>query len=104
MRYRNCTLEDIKFLRSCITSEQPDKPSITDSTFRFVSIITAKISQKDEINYLGCQKFAQETEQELTDFFSHDALKSSDYKNHPTKYKKAKTKVTKLRESLQKLL
>ena len=104
MRYRDCTLEDIQFLRSCITSEQPDKPSITDSKFKFVSIITAKNSQKDEINHLGCIKFAQETEQELIDFFSDDALKSTDYISHPTKHKKPKTKVTKLTESLQKLL
>jgi len=61
MRHKDCTLADIHFLRSLITSSLPGKHSITDPTFRFVSIITAKNAQKDEINKLGCQLFAQHT-------------------------------------------
>jgi hypothetical protein len=47
MRYKDCSLIDIQFLRSRITSQLPGRPSITDPEFRFVSIITAKNAQKD---------------------------------------------------------
>ena len=50
MRYKDCTLEDIQFLRTCITSQLLGRPSITAPEFRFVSIITAKNAQKDEVN------------------------------------------------------
>ena len=50
MRYKDCSLVDIQFLRSHITSQLPGRPSITDPDFRFVSIIAAKNAQKDEIN------------------------------------------------------
>jgi hypothetical protein len=42
MRYKDCTLADIQFLRSRITSQLPGRPSITSPDFKFVSIITAK--------------------------------------------------------------
>jgi hypothetical protein len=74
MRYKACTLADIQFLRSLITSQLPGRPSITDEAFKFVSIITAKNVQKDEINRLGCQMFAQHTGQQLIDFYSEDTL------------------------------
>jgi hypothetical protein len=77
MRYKDCNLADIQFLRSCITSQLPGKPSITNPDFKFVSIITAKNAQKDEINKLGCQLFAQHTGQKLIEFYSEDSLKPS---------------------------
>ena len=85
MRYKDCTLADIQFLRSRITSQIPGMPSITNEDFRLVSIITAKNAQKDEINKLGCQKFAEETGQKLTDFYSEDSLKSDDDKKRTKK-------------------
>jgi hypothetical protein len=75
MRYKSCTLEDIIFLRSRISSKLPNRPSVTDKNFRDVSIITAKNIHKDEINRVGALRFAQETRQTLTDFYSEDSPK-----------------------------
>jgi hypothetical protein len=72
MRYKSCTLEDIIFLRSRISSKLPNRPCVTDENFRDISIITAKNIHKDEINRVGALRFAQETGQTLTDFYSED--------------------------------
>jgi hypothetical protein len=72
MRYKSCTLEDIIFLRSRISSKLPNRPSVTDDNFRDISIITAKNIHKDEINRVGALRFAQETGQTLTNFYSED--------------------------------
>ena len=53
MRYKACTPEDIRFLRTRISSNLPGQPSICDDNFRNVSIITAMNVHKDEINKLG---------------------------------------------------
>ena len=74
MRYKACTPEDIRFLRTCISSNLPDRPSICDNNFRNVSIITAKNLHKDEINKLGAIRFTQETGQNLTSFHSEDSV------------------------------
>ena len=77
MRYKACTVEDINFLRTCISSNLPDCPSICDRIFRDVSIITGTNLQKDEINRLGALRFAQETGQSLIEFFSDDSPRSN---------------------------
>ena len=73
MRYKACTPEDIVFLRTRISSNLPNRPSICDENFRNVSIITAKNVHKDEINRLGAIRFAEETGQSLSNFFSEDS-------------------------------
>jgi hypothetical protein len=73
MRYKACTPENITFLRTRISSNLPNRPSICDDNFRNVSIITAKNLHKDEINKLGAIRFAQETGQKLTNFYSEDS-------------------------------
>ena len=73
MRYKACTPEDIRFLRTRISSNLPNRPSVCDDNFRNVSIITAKNLHKDEINKLGAIRFAQETGQKLTNFYSEDS-------------------------------
>jgi hypothetical protein len=77
MRYKACTAEDIAFLRSCVSSQLPGRASITSNDFHNVSIITALNIHKDEINHLGSMRFAQETQQELVDFFSEDSFNGS---------------------------
>ena len=72
MRYKSCTLEDIIFLCSRISSNLPNRSCVTDENFRDISIITAKNIHKDEINCVGALRFAQETGQTLTDFYSED--------------------------------
>ena len=76
MHYKACTIEDINFLRTCISSNLPDCASICDKIFRDVSIITGTNLHKDEINRLGAIQFAQETGQNLIDFFSDDLPRS----------------------------
>ena len=78
MRYKSCTAADIKFLRTRISSTHPngsERSSICDANFRNISIITGTNLQKDEINRLGAIRFAQETNQVLTDFFSDDSAR-----------------------------
>jgi hypothetical protein len=55
-------------------SRRPGHPTFEDPRFRYVSIITALNAQKDKINELGCKKFAEETNQTLTHFYSDDTL------------------------------
>jgi hypothetical protein len=81
MRYKACTAADIAFLRSRVSSNLPNRPSIIDTRFRDVSIITCLNSLKDEINRLGALRFAQETNQTLMDFFAIDTLPSEDVKD-----------------------
>jgi hypothetical protein len=105
MRYKDCSLADIQFLRSHITSQLPGRPSITDPDFRSVSIITAKNAQKDEINRLGCQLFAQHTGQQLIDFYSEDTLKPSEDLGKRNKLgKMGKKRLIKLDIAHQKIL
>ncbi|KDR66272.1 hypothetical protein GALMADRAFT_81086, partial [Galerina marginata CBS 339.88] len=73
MRYKACTPENISFLRTLVSSNLPGRSSVCDDMFRNVSIITARNLHKDEINRLGALRFAQETGQVLTDFFSEDS-------------------------------
>ena len=74
MRYKACTQSDITFLKTRISSELPGRASVNEKEFRNVSIITNLNSQKDEINRLGSLRFAAETGQTLTQFFSIDSV------------------------------
>ena len=72
MRYGECTQEDIRFLRSRIAGNHPDQPNVASKNFRNVPIIRGIHSQKDQINLLGCERFASDTDQRLTNFYSID--------------------------------
>jgi hypothetical protein len=76
MRYRSCTSEDITFLRSRIAGKGPNDPKLAQKRFRNVSIITARNSQRDKINQLGCKRFATENNQTLKTFYSIDRWKN----------------------------
>ena len=76
MRYKNCTVKDLSFLRSLVSSDEPACCSVSHPNFRNVSIITSQNIHKDEINRLGSNCFAVETNQELRDFYSEDVLSS----------------------------
>jgi hypothetical protein len=78
MRYKACTPADIAFLKTLMSSEMPGRSSVNEKQFRNVSIITNLNSQKDEINHLGSQRFAKETGQNLTHFFSIDTVSSNE--------------------------
>jgi hypothetical protein len=72
MRYGACTPENIKFLRSRIAGRRPEQPKVSAKEFRNVAIICGLHTQKDRINQLGCERFAAETGQKLTNFYSID--------------------------------
>jgi hypothetical protein len=74
MRYAACTANDIRYLRTRIAGRRHDQPRLADKCFRDVSIITAWNSHKDRLNQLGCERFASETKQKLTHFYSVDTL------------------------------
>jgi len=64
----------------------PGRPNVNEKQFRHVSIITNLNSQKDEVNHLGAQRFAAETNQELHNFFSIDTIPSKEpHKHRPWK-------------------
>src|ERR1700678_3111244 len=95
MRYKSCTPDDIAFLRTRISSSVPGRPSICHEEFRDVSIITGTNLYKDEINRLGALRFAQETGQSLTDFFSDDSPRVAQADPEETKGVKRVAELTK---------
>ena len=74
MQYAQCTKEDIDFLKTCIAGKNENQPNIAQKRIRNVSIITELNSQKDQLNKLGSLRFAKDTNQILTDFYSDDEL------------------------------
>ena len=115
MRYKACTVADIAFLKSRVSSDIPNRPSITDAQFRNVSIIACLNSLKDEINHLGALRFAEESNRNLVDFFSIDTLPSQDVKDTrsnkrrcvrrmPHRARKELTEHGKINPNIQKIL
>ena len=74
MRYAQCTEKDIEFLKTLIAGKNAKQPNIARKQYRNVSIITELNSQKDQLNKLGTLRFAKDTDQKLTDFYSDDEL------------------------------
>ena len=72
MRYGKCTPDDIKFLRSLVAGRRPDQPKLAKKEFRNVAVICGRHTQKDQINMIGCERFAKDTGQKLVDFYSID--------------------------------
>jgi Helitron helicase-like domain at N-terminus/PIF1-like helicase len=72
MRYGACTAEDINFMNTRIAGKRPDQPKVASKDFRNIAIICGLNTQKDMINQLGCERFATDTNQTLTHFYSVD--------------------------------
>jgi hypothetical protein len=72
MRYKACTPTDISFLRTLISNPMKTGRSITSENFRNTSIILTYNKHKDVVNKMGCERFAAETKQTLTYFYSDD--------------------------------
>ena len=111
MRYKACTPDDIAFLRSRISSQIEGRPSVNEKEFRNVSVITTLNLPKDVINNLGSQRFAAETGQALTNFYSEDTVSLSDSqekrsieKNVSTNSRKKKVRVSSLSPALQQII
>jgi hypothetical protein len=109
MRYKACTPSDIAFLRTLISSEIPGRSSVNEKQFRNISIITNLNSQKDEINRLGSQRFATETGQNLTHFYSIDTVASNESEEEQQKkknnaHRKRSVKYNSIPENIQQAL
>ncbi|KAL1685159.1 hypothetical protein GGG16DRAFT_66849 [Schizophyllum commune] len=76
MRYAACTKADLEVLRSRVVGSNPKAPTLSDPKFRDVSIITARHAEKDAFNELGSRRFATDTGQQLTSFYSCDTRAS----------------------------
>ena len=90
MRYGSCTQENLEFLYSRIAGPNPGQPQLTDPHFRNVPIITAWNAQKDRINDIGALRFAKDTGQNLTHFYSMDSIASSSMNKTNVSSKKLK--------------
>ena len=96
MRYKSCTPADIDFLYSRISSAHPDRVTVANENFIRVPIITALNIHKDEINAIGAERFARESNQELIDFYSDDSIASRNCQTNRQSTHKASRKNTKL--------
>ncbi|KAF5330095.1 hypothetical protein D9758_018667 [Tetrapyrgos nigripes] len=107
MRYKNCTTEDISFLRSLISDPSNDSRSIDNPRFRNTSIILTYNKHKDVANELGSKRFAAETGQVLTPFFSDDeevVFDEPPTKTRDRKRKRRKATKHQIDEHVQQLL
>ena len=99
MRYKDCTANDIKFLRTHVAGGDAPAPQLNDPKFRNVSIITARNIHKDKLNMIGSKRFAADTGQELTNFYSVDELNNVN-KSGQSKKTKAMAKKKKIRSGI----
>ena len=76
MRYALCTEDDLKFLDTLRLDRNKNKKLLSD--FKNVSIITSLNTQKDQINESCSIRFAQDTGQQLTHFYSIDKVGNVD--------------------------
>ncbi|KAJ3753330.1 hypothetical protein EV360DRAFT_53656 [Lentinula raphanica] len=106
MRYKSCTKEDIKCLSGLVSANKPNRHYIALEPWRSAPIIIGENKQRDEINRLGAMRFATDTNQTLTLFYSKDVISSSSSAKTDTKLLKSikKSKVNSMSEALQKLL
>ena len=78
MRYASCTKDDLDFLKTLHADRSQEGKSLSNPIFKNVSVITSLNTQKDQINESASIRFARETGQTLTHFFSIDKLGNAD--------------------------
>ena len=72
MRYARCSAADIKLLQSRIAGRGIKKVKLAQNRFQNISVIVGINAHRDRLNVLGSSKFAKETNQTLTNFYSLD--------------------------------
>ena len=70
MRYASCTNDDLNFLKTLIIDKNQSENKLSNPEFRNVSVITSLNTQKDQMNEMGSSRFAMDTKQPLTHFYS----------------------------------
>jgi hypothetical protein len=99
MRYAACTPDDIAFLKTLIAGKDDKSPSLKDSRFRNVSIITARNNQRDRINEEGSRRFVADHGLELSHFYSLDELAGSENsKSHKRRRKRGQNRAKIMQE------
>ncbi|KIK62181.1 hypothetical protein GYMLUDRAFT_72846 [Collybiopsis luxurians FD-317 M1] len=106
MRYKACTPEDIQFLKTLVLSNKPGCHYIGSAPWQDAPIIVGENRQKDEINRLGCLRYAADTSQKLTDFYSTDSIMMTleEHREKSTIKCKSRSKVNTMSAELQRLL
>lgn len=74
MRYAACTKDDLNFLKTLHADRSQGERSLSNPSFKNVSVITSLNTQKDQINESASIRFAKYTGQKLTHFYSIDKL------------------------------
>ncbi|KAJ3812277.1 hypothetical protein F5876DRAFT_37749 [Lentinula aff. lateritia] len=101
MRYKSCTKEDLLFLNTLVSSKLPGRPFVGKSPWRDAAIIVGENKYKDEINRLGCLRFAADTKQKLTNFYSDDLVSGNADQGAPAKSKNKKQSMSSISKDLQ---
>ncbi|KAJ4484561.1 hypothetical protein C8R41DRAFT_769514, partial [Lentinula lateritia] len=101
MRYKSCTKEDLLFLNTLVSSKLPGRPFVGKSPWRDAAIIVGENKYKDEINRLGCLRFAADTKQKLTNFYSDDLVSGNADQGAPAKSKNKKRSMSSISKDLQ---
>ncbi|KAJ3965254.1 hypothetical protein EV361DRAFT_781854, partial [Lentinula raphanica] len=106
MRYKACTKDDIKCLNDLVSANKPNRHYIALEPWQSAPIIIGENKQRDEINRLGAMRFATDTNQKLTYFYSEDSICSSSSSKTSTSLSKSmkKSKVNTMSEDLQQIL
>ena len=85
LRYRACTPQDVKLLRTRVGGTRQGQPHMGMPQFRDISIITAWNTHRDAINEVSAERFAQENSVQLHRFYSVDSLTEPRRKADSTK-------------------
>lgn len=95
LRYKACTQADISCFESRVVGRAKDRVKLTDPNFRNVSIVTTLNNHRDRINELAAQRFASESGQTLTTFYSQDRYTSqlSKMKKNDGRHKREHTTI-----------
>jgi hypothetical protein len=73
MRFKECTQEDIAFLKSRIPAYNPDI-RFNKTKWKYVLVITALNAHKAQINHMNAIRFVREQGQTLHYFYSMDKV------------------------------
>lgn len=84
LRYKASTASDIALLRTRISSNVRGRVHVGDPMFRDVSVITPQNVDRDAMNVYSSERFAQDTGQELTSFYSRDSWNVDMLENEST--------------------
>lgn len=104
MRYKDCTADDIAFLRTLIPGHNPSL-NLGDDIWRNVSVITALNVHKDQINTMNAHRFALENNTPLNMFYSVDKQTQQRVsKKTPKKVQSPEAQRIRLTESVQRSL